>query len=128
MKKTLFIVAGLLASIGTLFVVDRFTTNSSHSLLVSYGLMLVSYTLALAVGGAVAGRIFRTPAVALVLLSVVGLVFHTAYLAGEFGQPVLPVLVNNLPIIVIAVTSAIVGSNLGAWFAECLRRYFGSAT
>ncbi len=127
MKKTLSVVLGFLASIGTLWVLNLFVPNISRNLIVSYGVTLLSYTFAFGVGGVVAGRGFRTPAVALVSVWIVGLVLHTAYLADKFSHPVVPVLTYNLPIIGIAILSSFLGASIGVWCSDRFLRYFGSA-
>ena len=121
-RRWRFVLLGILASFGMLWFMDYLLPEAQSSFVGMYGRSAVKWVIAFSVGGLVAGRWFLVPAVASAMLLVGGIVVHTAYLAGLYGQPVLPVLTNNLPILAITSAGAAIGASIGMWFAGKVRR------
>ncbi len=112
-KKWRFVLLGILASFGALWFLDFLTPETQTNLTGMYSATAVKWFVAFSFGGFVAGRKFLVPAVASAMLVVGGIVLHTAYLAGYYGQPVFPVITNNLPIFTITSVATAIGASIG---------------
>ena len=121
-KRWQFVSLGILASYGTLWFSDYLLPDTQSSLIGMYATTSVGWVIAFSVGGFVAGRGFLIPAVASTVLVVSAIILHTAYLAGQYSQPISPVLTNNLPILAITVAATAIGASIGMWFAAKVRR------
>jgi hypothetical protein len=121
-KRWRFVFFAILASYGTLWFSDYLLPDTQSSLIGMYATTFIEWVVAFSVGGFVAGRRFLLPAVASTMLVVSGIILHTAYLAGQYSQPISPVLTNNLPLLVVTVAATAIGASIGMWFAAKVRR------
>ena len=113
------LVSAVIASFATawlLGIVENWvdTNRNPINLNTMYALLFLRFAIAFSLGGAIAGQRFIVPASVSVLVVIGAIVAHTAYLAARVSLPVLPVLFNNLPIIVLSTVGALAGAMLGA--------------
>ena len=108
-----FVALGLLSTISVLWLYDNLVPTRQTGLLLSYTLSFIRFVVAFAVGGLIARRAFTIPAVISAALWTSVIILHTAFLAAQHALPVIPVLVNNLPLLIIIITAAFFGAKLG---------------
>ena len=125
--KWRFVILGIVASFGALWGLDYLMPDNQFDVLGLYVTTFASWMIAFSVGGFVAGRDFLVPAVVSALLVVGGIIVHTAYLVGQHDLTILPVVTNNLPILIITVSATATGSRIGTWVKEIVGRQADAA-
>ena len=108
-----FVSLGLLSTISVLWLYDNIVPTWQTGLLLSYTLAFVRFVVAFAVGGLIARRAFTIPAVLGAALWASVIILHTAFLAAQHALPVVPILVNNIPLLIIITIAAFIGAEVG---------------